>query len=158
MSISSFIQKTKSSVLNKVEARKNAVYSERLKKAEEYKVKNAVLREEMKAKADYQKAKAENRKLRVEKLTGNLPSFGGMGSSSNKKGKKVNTGFGSPFAGGIGGNSPFKPSNLSKDSFGKGSSATGLKLGGNSPFSNAFASAPQKKAKKKMKGKTIIKV
>jgi hypothetical protein len=152
MSISGFIHKTKGKIL----ARQENVRVQREQNLEELRVKNAKLRDEMKTREEINKIKTENRKLKMQRLTSNLPNFGG-GNAGNKK-AKVSTGLGSPFGGGFGGNSPFSAKNLAKDSFGKDRTATGLKLG-NSPFSNAFAGESKKitpRMKKKNKGDTTI--
>jgi hypothetical protein len=151
MSISNFIARTKSKMLD----RQENVRVQRERNLEELRVKNAKLRDEMKTRDEISKIKYENRKMKLQRLTSNLPNFGG-GTGSVKRGK-VKTGFGSPFSGGIGGNSPFSQKNLVKDSFGKDRSMTGSSMGGNSPFSNIYGS--EKKVvvkKKKSKGKTII--
>lgn len=141
MSISDFIQRTKTKALSFAEARREAIASERKKQLAEYQIKNASLKAEASEREKLRKLKEDNRKLRMQRLTSKFPNFGG-----GSPGKKVDTGFKSPFSGGLGGNSPFKPDNLKKDSF-----------GGTSPFSNAFAgNEPKKKVKKASRGKTII--
>lgn len=142
MSISDFIQRTKAKALSYAEARREAVASERKRQLAEYEIKNASLRAEMDEREKLRKLKEENRKIRMQRLTGKFPNFGG----GSPGGKRVQTGFKSPLVEGFGGNSPFKPDNLKKDSF-----------GGTSPFGNVFGQEQPKKVPKKAKrGKTII--
>jgi hypothetical protein len=158
MSIAGWIREKKNKVNSVVEARQEAVRQDNKRRLELLETKNAVLRADMTQEQNIRKAKAEQRQLRMTRLKNKIPFNLGEASKTTKK-QKINTGFASPFSGGMGGgSSPFSPKNLSKDSFGKDKTMTGTKLGGGSPFQNVFGSTPTagKPKKKQNRNTTII--
>ena len=99
MSITNFIREKKAFLLNKVEARKTLNESNRQRKIEEYKVENNVIREDNKTREEYETLRAENKRLKKERLKKKFEGLKGFGTGPQNNAKSTNGLFGeSPFS------------------------------------------------------------